>query len=428
MALAVTVVFSWLAPSPTPVHADAISNLQNQINQDNQKLSSVRQELANLKGQINRSAAAQAELQAIIAQINGQISSVEVQLSTNLGRLHWLQAREKTVTADLVRKQAQLNHNQAIFDSTVRSMAKQQNINYVMLVVTATSFTDLLNRLMEIQQVVSFDYSLVQQLRKERAQVVAERSVLDKERQQQQALVSAIAAKEDLLRQEYSIENAALWRLNQLRLELVAQSGNLQSVSGSLEHQIQSDKLQINSLLNFAQSHIGPGGGDILPPEYLSNAWGTYYNQRDARWGNDLVGSSPYEVWEIGCLLTDVAMVWTHYGYTNVTPGDIAANTNNFDSWGDMYDSGFTVGYGSNVHTPTIYNYDPGTLTIDQYLAQGQPVIVGLNIGSGETHWVTLVGVGPYGYMMNDPWNPDAMDVPLNQYWPGDPIFAAIAY
>src|SRR5947199_3796090 len=70
----------------------------------------------------------------------------------------------------------------------------------------------------------------------------------------------------------------------------------------------------------------GSGGGRterlILEAQPISDGWGAYYNQRDTRWAAANVGGT-FPVWKIGCLVSDLAMVYSHFGFRSVTPTTI---------------------------------------------------------------------------------------------------------
>jgi len=61
--------------------------------------------------------------------------------------------------------------------------------------------------------------------------------------------------------------------------------------------------------------------------EAINDGWGVYYNQRDTRWAATSVGAATYPVWKIGCLVSDLAMVYSHFGYRSMTPASIAAHS-----------------------------------------------------------------------------------------------------
>ena len=73
---------------------------------------------------------------------------------------------------------------------------------------------------------------------------------------------------------------------------------------------------------------------------------------------------------------------------------------------------------------------DPDPSWIRSYVAAGHPVIVGMNLPSGTTHFVTLTGLnGESDYWVNDPWEQNAMHVTFSGDWfTRGPIYEAIAF
>jgi Papain-like cysteine protease AvrRpt2 len=173
----------------------------------------------------------------------------------------------------------------------------------------------------------------------------------------------------------------------------------------------------------------GSGGGStertILDAQPLSNDWGSYFNQRDDRWASADVGAASYPVWEIGCLLSDLAMVYSHFGFRSVTPATIAAHTEWFNRSGAIFNSALRV----PGHTTSIVD-NPDSAWIRAQVAAGHPVVVGMNLPSGTTHFVTLTGLaGDSDYWVNDPWEQNAMHVSFSGDWfTRGPIYEAIVF
>jgi hypothetical protein len=173
----------------------------------------------------------------------------------------------------------------------------------------------------------------------------------------------------------------------------------------------------------------GSGGGSterlILEARPLKDGWGVYFNQRDARWASTTVGQAPHPVWKIGCLLADLAMVYSHFGRRSVTPATIAAQSGWFDGRGSIFNSALNI----PGHT-TIINWKPNNAWIRAHVGAGHPVIVGMNLPSGGTHFVTLTGLnGASDYWVNDPWEQNAMHVTFSGDWfDRGPIYEAIAF
>ena len=182
---------------------------------------------------------------------------------------------------------------------------------------------------------------------------------------------------------------------------------------------------------DIARGLAGAGSGagsterTILDAQTLNDDWGTYFNQRDTRWASNEVGAATYPVWEIGCLLSDLAMVYSHFGFRAVTPGTIAAHTEWFNGRGAIFNSALRI----PGHTTTIVS-DPNPSWIRAQVAAGRPVVVGMNLPSGTTHFVILTGLdGASDYWTNDPWEQNAMHVTFSGDWfTRGPIYEAILF
>jgi hypothetical protein len=173
----------------------------------------------------------------------------------------------------------------------------------------------------------------------------------------------------------------------------------------------------------------GSGGGStertFVDHQPAGDAWGSYFNQRDARWGSSAVGGGSYAVWQIGCLLTDLAMVYSHFGYGSVTPGSVAAHGGWFTGGGAIYNSALSV-----PGHRTVIVHGPDAAWIRAQVVAGHPVVVGMNVPKGTTHFVVLTGVsGDSDYWTNDPWEQNAMHVTFSGEWfDRGPIYEAIVF
>lgn len=173
----------------------------------------------------------------------------------------------------------------------------------------------------------------------------------------------------------------------------------------------------------------GSGGGSterlILDAEPISDQWGAYYNQRDVRWANQDVGPASTQVWKVGCLLSDLAMVYRHFGFASVTPASVSAHAGWFNTGGAIFNSALEI----PGHT-TLIEHNPTESWIAAHLAAGHPVIVGMTLDGGGTHFVTLTGMdGASDYWVDDPWEQNAMHVTFSGDWSDrGPIYEAIAF
>ena len=179
---------------------------------------------------------------------------------------------------------------------------------------------------------------------------------------------------------------------------------------------------------DIARGLSGGGGSHertLVDPETLADGWGVYYNQRDARWGRNAMGASGWPVWEYGCLMTDLAMVYTHFGFRGVTPATIAANLGAFRYNATMFDGALNV-----PGHPAAINRNPTPQWIAAQVGAGRPVIVGMNLPGGGTHFLVLTGLnGTSDFWADDPWDQNGMHVQFSGDWDDrGQIYEAIAY
>lgn len=326
------------------------------------------------------------ELGSSIANLSGKISDLGVRMSTlaqaSVNRFRISQATTQALPWPVLLATGN-------FQDSVQSLAYREYIAYKDHLVFA-DLLNLKNNLSSKKTQVEGKQAEVAKLRDEvklaRDALVASRLQLDRQK----------AAKAKLLRDTQN--NEAIY-----------------------QKQLAQAIAQQQSLLAFANARVGTGGS-ILPHSDLSDSWGNYYNQRDSLWGNVYIGNSSYQVWQVGCLIASVAMVFSHYGYSSsaYNPGSIGADPTNF--WGNTA-SMLIPGPVPPGRTEKSYN-DPTLSFIKRELAAGKVVVAGLsfNYGSIATghwpdHWVVLRGVNGSGeFMINDPWYQDAMNVPLNYF------------
>lgn len=419
---AILVAAFCFALAPTlAARADPIDDLEAQIARDQAALAALQDQtlavdaqIADVQGRIGR-------LQALLADLNSQLLAANARLSDEQEQLNMIQQAEDRAAAELARTENELQLRQSQFASQLRLLDKVEKVSPFKIVLTSGSFSDFLGRIYAIRQISDGTHALAVQVKAARDRVAALRAELEVQRARQSDVVGRMQADKQRLEKQYALETAATNQLAVLQARLGQQQEALVGQASDLSAEIASAEAQIAAILAFSR---GQGGGNIVAPEYLSSAWGNYYNQRDARWGDNYVGRSPYLVWEIGCLLSSVAMVNTHFGYRRVTPGTIAADPNNFTSGGLLYNFALDV----PGHPATINN-NPSRAWINNYLANGGTVIVGMFIRSGGTHFVVLTGMnGPYDYWINDPWMEDAMHVSYNSSLVTGPIYTAIGY
>lgn len=327
-------------------------------------------EITYYDSQISLAALKISQTEDMIANISKKIDSLEKKLS----------ARELVLTRQIV------------------TSYRQSRLDPFRLIMSSTQFSTLLSRLKYNRLVQSnsrkflYDTQLIQTNYAQQKIIIQDSQ---KKLAKQKINLSALREQKNLL---------------------LIQTKNDEVVYQKLLTQAKSER---DSLKAFASSR----GGRLLPPQSSPDGW--YYNQRDERWGTQCIGStcsssSPSFVWEVGCLVTSVAMLWKKNG-TDVTPVDIARNTGYFFEdmmllpWPAQPGRKFTR-YGRNLSL------------VDSELTAGRPVIVEIYTGNqyGGKHFLVLKSKSGSGYLMNDPW--EGPDLQYTQFYSLNNIISVSTY
>jgi murein DD-endopeptidase MepM/ murein hydrolase activator NlpD len=231
-------------------------NVQNRLKQIQQSVADIQQKSA---------AATQ-----LIQSLNAQIDQQKQLIAATQAKLDDVNRQIRYTEADISRRQAQLEARQQLLDQRVRAMDKHDSLNYFELVVTSQSFTQLVDRISTMQDVVRSDQQLIGQLKVERAQVQRQQVKLQGQRDQQTALLQQQQAQEQQLNATVASQQAALAYYQQLEAQyqaqaqaLAAENEQLISEIGQLQAQYQG---QAQSLGGGSGRFAWPQGGTITQP------------------------------------------------------------------------------------------------------------------------------------------------------------------
>lgn len=383
-------------PTPTPDNSQQKEELQKQIAELQSKISELRTQQDSLNSQIKIIDSQTRLTELKIAQAEEQIKSIKSDIEITKEKIESSEGNiEKT-------SQAFIGRAEAVY--------KQGGVDPWQLIFSANSLENFITRLKYLKIVQIFDKKQI---------YAAEQAKVSY--QQQQGILEDKKKEEEALNQKLNDYNDQLAQDKQAKKTLLTQTQGSEANYQKLLAQAQS---QLAALSNFAKSVTG--GVSIIPHQDLSDGWGKYYNQRDANWGNNLIGSSSETISSVGCLLTSYAMVVTHFG-GSVNPADVAANTSYF--W---YSTALFLKPGPSANGHSVYSTSnsPSMQELRDALNSGKAVIAGLSYDGGPIadHWVVLRSVDGDSFKINDPLYQGAMNVSLNDHYSGLKIVEARIY
>ncbi|MCX6791828.1 MAG: C39 family peptidase [Candidatus Gottesmanbacteria bacterium] len=208
----------------------------------------------------------------------------------------------------------------------------------------------------------------------------------------------------------------------QLAQQKQAKDALLTQTRGQEETYAQLRREALARLAGFA-SFADSQGATLLSNQTSCNDWGCYYNQRDSQWGNALINgqgsgcNGPCSVLRVGCLVTSVAMMASHYGHRDISPQDIAfSSPANFSVGTAMLVRGTISVKNMNITRSSAGALSPDTL-------KDGPVIVGVYSGPFGTHFVVVKSYSDGTYIMNDPYIENGSDKSFTDHYSLGSVF-----
>lgn len=356
--------------------------------------------IADCQARIAASRGAQATLSQAITSLNNQISLTQAKINSITLELDKLEAEITDLSGKISTLDLSLDDLTLAFASRVRSTYIHHDASLLYL-AEATGVDDYVRQAKYLLRVRDRDRNLLLALERSRLDYNAKREV--KETKQQE--VKAVKHQLDVERQNLSSQKSA-------KDKLLADTKN--------------DEKRYQSLLSLANAQMaafrsfvtGQGGSSLLSGQTVCGDWGCYYNQRDSLWGEATIGASSETMKEVGCLVTSMAMIASHYG-KSIKPGDIAGSTAPFFSNTAYMNQGTWSVAGV---TMTRTRLGSSTSLIDSELASGRPVIVG--IYSGPDHFVVIKAKEGSDYIMYDPFVASGHDLAFTSKYPLSAITA----
>ena len=228
----------------------------------NQQVSNQRQ-LQNIHNQIKNAQAQIDALYSLIKTLNAEIATQQKLVAQTVASINDLDGQIRSATADLTFLQADLSERDQLLNQRLRYVDSHGAINYVQLVLTASNFNDLMNRMIGAQQVVDSDRRLIDDLHDQRSQVSLATAALGVQRGQVAALLKQqLVTVTDMQKNQNTLAAAVSYQ-TQLESQLSSQYAELQAQRVAIDRQTAA----LARKYQAAAEKAGGGTGQFEWPE-----------------------------------------------------------------------------------------------------------------------------------------------------------------
>ncbi|MBV9604054.1 MAG: peptidoglycan DD-metalloendopeptidase family protein [Solirubrobacterales bacterium] len=243
----------------TPARAASIGSLQQQISAGQGHISS-------LSGTVRAASGRVGGLDASIAALASRLARIQADLDAKRAELAKLRSELSTARVRLAQLEAYDAHAESVLAQQLVASYESDNPNVVTVVLSATGFSDLLERLTFMQRVRKQDIVIIGQVRAARRAEAAEATHLGKlEVRQQKLTAQVLADRNSLLQTSAGLERqrAAVARFRDAKASELA---NARDEVSRLQHQLSQLEAAQAALAASSSSSSGASSGGSLSP------------------------------------------------------------------------------------------------------------------------------------------------------------------
>ena len=230
-------------------------------------------QLDSIQQQVNQQNAAKADAETVIGSVSEQLRQIEEQLRQATAELGTIKEQRVAVENDitlnerqLAEAQKRLEGRESVFYKRVRDIYINGRLSYLDVVIGSKDFSDFANRLEVLKRIIDSDIILINEIKKERAEIEAHKQKLEADRAKLVELEKAALAKQAEIEQKKAERNVVLQKAQNDRAtamqaieELNASSAQ---VSAMLKERQAARAAAAAAAAAAAQSSGGQGASD----------------------------------------------------------------------------------------------------------------------------------------------------------------------
>ncbi len=333
----------------------------------------------------------QSTLNAALTVLNSKMRLTQAQIALTTTQIASLEQDISNLSEVVSGLDVSLTDLTKVYVARVQASYKRRELNPVSLFLSTDSFANFLTSVRYLNIVKAKDQLVLSEMQSAKNNYDTQKQLKIVRQKQVEALKATLVTQQTALKTQQT---------DKQRLLVLTQN----------------DEKKYQALLQKANAEIEAikaftSGASPLSNQTHCDSWGCYYSQRDTQWFYNTIGGSSEILGRVGCLITSVAMVASHYG-KSLKPSDIAGSSEPF-----FANTAYMVKDSWTVNGVTVDRTGDTISTgrIDDELAAGRPVIVGLY--NGPAHFIVIKGKNDQGYIMDDPYLENGYDRPLSDLY-----------
>lgn len=231
-------------------------------------------QLDSIQQQVNQQNAAKADAETVIGSVSEQLRQIEEQLRQATAELGTIKEQRVAVENDitlnerqLAEAQKRLEGRESVFYKRVRDIYINGRLSYLDVVIGSKDFSDFANRLEVLKRIIDSDITLINEIKKERADIEDHKQKLEADRAKLVELEKAALAKQAEIEQKKAERNVVLQKAQNDRATAMQAIEELNASSAQVsamlkERQVARAAAAAAATAAAAQSSGGQGASD----------------------------------------------------------------------------------------------------------------------------------------------------------------------
>ena len=227
-------------------------------------------QLDSIQQQVNQQNAAKADAETVIGSVSEQLRQIEEQLRQATAELGTIKEQRVAVENDitlnerqLAEAQKRLEGRESVFYKRVRDIYINGRLSYLDVVIGSKDFSDFANRLEVLKRIIDSDITLINEIKKERADIEAHKQKLEADRAKLVELEKAALAKQAEIEQKKAERNVVLKKAQNDRATAMQAIEELNASSAQVSAMLKERQAaRAAAAAAAAQSSGGQGASD----------------------------------------------------------------------------------------------------------------------------------------------------------------------
>ena len=223
-------------------------------------------QLDSIQQQVNQQNSIKADAETVIVSVSEQLRQIEEQLRQAQQQLESIQQQRVAVENDitvneklLAEAQKRLEGRESVFYKRVRDIYINGRLSYLDVVIGSKDFSDFANRLEILKRIIDADIKLIDEIKKERAEIAARKQALEQSRAKLVELEKAAVAKQAEIEQKKKEREVVLQKAQ-----------NDRATAMQAVEELNASSAQITALLKARQAEraAAPAAAQQSAPSY----------------------------------------------------------------------------------------------------------------------------------------------------------------